>query len=222
MFQLNSLPGDPHMASGPHPDRRTFLATVGVAGAAAGFARPTVRPSGRSAGWDMSWLDKLTGKHKQVFDVASVGTALLAVANYLDAFEEVYSLRHPAINTVVGIAGKGFPFNATDSLWSTWKLGERYEVKDPSTGTWAVRNIFYDKPGAADTVKALQARGTIFWMCNNAINRLARTWAGDAKRPVEEVRSELIAGLNPGVILIPAHTMLLGLCQERGCTYQLV
>jgi hypothetical protein len=170
----------------------------------------------------MTWLDQLKGKHKQVFDVASVGTALLAVSNYLDAFEEVYSLRHPAVNAVVGIAGKGFPFNATDALWTAWKLGERYEVKDPSTGTWAVRNIFYDKPGASDTVKALQARGTIFWMCNNAINRLARTWAGEAKRPVEDVRNELIAGLNPGVILIPAHTMLLGLCQERGCTYQLV
>lgn len=210
------------MPSNNHPDRRAFLATVGAAGAAASLVRPTVQLSNSPAAWDMRWLDRLTGKHKQVFDVASVGTALLAVSNYLDAFEEVYGLRHPEVNTVVGIAGKGFPFNATDTLWSAWKLGERYEVKDPATGTWAVRNIFYDKPGVSDTVKALQARGTIFWMCNNAINRLARTWAGETKRPAEEVRKELIAGLNPGVILIPAHTMLLGLCQERGCTYQLV
>jgi hypothetical protein len=34
------------------------------------------------------------------------------------------------------------------------------------------------------------------------------------------VRAELIAGFNPGVRLIPAHTMLLGLAQERGCTYE--
>jgi len=32
------------------------------------------------------------------------------------------------------------------------------------------------------------------------------------------VRAELIAGFNPGVRLVPAHTMALGLAQEHGCT----
>ena len=44
---------------------------------------------------------------------------------------------------------------------------------------------------------------------------------GDAvKRPEPEVYAELRAGLVPGVIVVPAHTMLLGLCQERGCSYE--
>ena len=211
------------MSPSNRSDRRTFLASVGALTVAGSALGQTVRQSDSpSAKWDMSWLDKLKGKHKQVFDVASVGTALQAVQNYLDAFDEVYGLRPPAVNAIVGIAGKGFAFNATDRLWAAWKLGEKFNVKDPDTGTWAVRNIFYDKPNAPDSFKALQARGVIFWMCNNALNRLSRNYAEEAKRPVEEVRKDLESGLNPGVIIVPAHTMLLGLCQERGCTYQLV
>lgn len=212
------------MQSNGDTDRRTFLASVGAV-SALGLIHPTVRPSVSPTEWDMSWLDRLTGKHKQVFDVGSLGV-LHVVTNYLQAFEDVYNLRHPAVNAVVGIAGRSFPINANDSLWAAWKLGERYEVKDPETGVWAVRNIYYDRPpkGAspADTVKALQARGAIFWMCNNALNRLARSWAEAAGRPFEDVRKELIAGLHPGVVLVPAHTMLLGLCQERGCSYEVL
>jgi hypothetical protein len=42
----------------------------------------------------------------------------------------------------------------------------------------------------------------------------------DTKQTFEAVRAELVAGLLPGVKLIPAHTMLIGLAQEHGCTYE--
>ena len=219
------------MESNANTDRRTFLAAMGavsLAGTGVGQTvsrsdGQTVRPSdGTTAKWDMSWLDGLKGKHKQVFDVASVSTALHGVMNYLDAFEEIYALRHPQVNAVVGIAGKGFAYNATDRLWAAYKLGEKYNVKDPDTGAWSVRNIFYDKANSNETVKALQARGAIFWMCNNALNRLSKQWAEEAMKSPEDVKKDLVAGLNQGVIVVPAHTMLLGLCQERGCTYQMV
>jgi len=34
-----------------------------------------------------------------------------------------------------------------------------------------------------------------------------------------EVRADLLAGLNPGVHLVPSHVMAMGLVQERGVTY---
>ena len=43
---------------------------------------------------------------------------------------------------------------------------------------------------------------------------------GAVNRPAAEIYPELRAGLNPGVIVVPAHTMLIGICQERGCTYE--
>ena len=70
--------------------------------------------------------------------------------------------------------------------------------------------------------KALQDRGVVFWMCNNALNNVAGRIANAVQRPQPEVYQELRAGLNPGVIVVPAHTMLVGIVQEKGFTYEVV
>jgi intracellular sulfur oxidation DsrE/DsrF family protein len=37
--------------------------------------------------------------------------------------------------------------------------------------------------------------------------------------PVADVRADLVAGLNPGVHLVPSHVMAIGIAQEHGFTY---
>jgi len=204
--------------------RRSFLtALASLTGVA--LARPSIAMP-VSDTWDLSWLDQLKGRHKQVFAVGSLPDQLPLhiVANYLDAHREVFGLAYPDINTVVGIARRGFPINAQDALWTKYELGRRWQVKDPATGEWARRNIYWDAmpapPGKVVGVKPLQARGTIFWQCNNALNNIVRDLSADTGQPADALRAELIAGFNPGVRLIPAHTMLLGLAQEHGCTYE--
>ncbi|MGC4082241.1 MAG: hypothetical protein QM736_09085 [Vicinamibacterales bacterium] len=81
----------------------------------------------------------------------------------------------------------------------------------------AVRNIFMDDPTLG--VKALQARGTIFWQCAIALNSTAQQLANARTLPLADVRADLLAGLNPGVRLVPSHVMALGLVQEKGVTY---
>lgn len=204
--------------------RRSFLTALasfsGVGLTRPAFAVPT------SDTWDLSWLDQLKGRHKQVFAIGPLKDhlPLLVVVNYLDAHREVFGLAYPDINAVVGIARQGFPINAQDALWAKYELGRRWDLKDPVTGEWARRNIYFDAmpapPGKVVGVKPLQARGAIFWQCNNALNSIVRDFAADTGQPAEALRAELIAGLNPGVRLVPAHTMLLGLAQEHGCTYE--
>lgn len=210
----------------PSPARRSFLASL----AALSLSRLAL-PKSLSAGerltdgpWDVSWLDHLTGDHKQVFDLSAMEIPLHVVTNYLDGHEEVFGLKPPRVNAVVGIAGSAFPINAGDALWTKYELGRRWNVKDPRTGNVAQRNIFLDAmpapPGKKVGVKPLQARGAIFWQCNNALNKIVRDLATDMKLDPKDVRAELVAGLNPGVKLVPAHTMFIGLAQERGCTYE--
>ena len=135
--------------------RRPFLGSLaslaGVAAVAPGSALAAADPgygsaSAAAAGtWDLSWLDKLQGKHRQVFSAGAGGPMSMAVVtNWLDAHEEVFGLKPPAVNALIGISVRAFPINC----------------------------------------------------------------------------EELIAGLNPGVKLVPAHTMALGLAQEHGCTYE--
>jgi hypothetical protein len=206
-------------------ERRGFLATmgalagVGVLGPADAQAQqPSQTPQAK--GWDMSWLDRLTGQHKQVFDLNDMEIGLLVVKNWMDAWEDVYGLKHPQVNAVVGIAGRAFPINASDALYQKYPIGELWKVTDPDTGKPATRNIFL--AGSDAKVQPLQARGVIFWECNNALRNVAGRIGRAVSRPAEEIYPELRAGMNPGVIIVPAHTMLIGLCQERGCTYEAI
>lgn len=177
--------------------------------------------------WDFSWLDKLTGKHRQLFDLGNLEIGLIVVRNWYDAWERIFRLKHPDVNAVVGIAGSTFPINASDELYREFPIGERWQLKDPATGEWAVRNIFMEggegPPMITEgKVRPLQARGAIFWQCNNALHGVAHQLASVTQRTQPEIYAALRKGLNPGVIVVPAHTMLVGLCQERGCTYEKV
>ena len=210
--------------------RRSFLTSVGaLAGAAALLpdiaAATPVTTRAASGSWDMTWLDRLKGKHRQVFDFSDMDIGLVVVKNWLDAHEEVYGLRHPQVNAVVGIGGHAFAVNASDALYQKFPIGEQWKVTDPATGKPALRSVFLDGPAAPSPrvgagVRPLQARGVIFWQCNNALKGVAGQLAKAVSRPMPEVYEELKAGLNPGVILVPAHTMLIGLAQEHDCSYE--
>ena len=215
-------------------NRRSFLGVLSALGGAAVF-RPidanasvahTPRSLAASEEWDLSWLDQLQGKHKQVFDMGV--PELKSPANYLRAFREVYQLEHPQVNGVVGIAYAAFPINARDALWAKYELGARWKIDDYLTGKPATRNVFLEPRADAPenvreaSIRKLQARGAIFWQCNNALNRIVDELSIATKQSFDAVRAELIAGFVPGVKLIPAHTMLIGLAQERGCTYEKV
>jgi hypothetical protein len=208
--------------------RRSFISTVAsLAGLAATSVSASQLPADQAAaaanGFDLAWLDQMVGKHKQLYDLGGLSLAadprpLRFARNFLDTFRDVYRLEYPDINTAVGISGPAFPMNASDRLWAKYKLGERSKIIDPLTKEPAVRNIFYDDPSEI-SVKAIQARGTVFWQCNVALGLVAQQLATAFQLPVAEVRGDLIAGLNPGVRLMPSHVMALGLAQERGFTY---
>lgn len=216
--------------------RRSFLAAVAAAAGATALAPFLSGEDGRlraaeapAAPWDLSWLDQLEGKHRQVFEVGrkieDVPGPLHIVGNYLDAWRDVYHLEFPQINTVVGIAGSGFPINVSDAIWTKYKIGEKWQIPDVGGKGTADHNVFLEAP-ASDTkrasVKGLQARGTIFTQCNNALRYISKELALASHDTVDNVYAELVAGLNPGVRLVPANTMLIGLAQEHGCAYESV
>jgi hypothetical protein len=204
--------------------RRSFfmsLATIG--GAAAVGVGEAAAQSTPAAPFDMAWLEQMKGKHKQLYDLGSFDLGadnrpLRFCKNFLDTFRDVYKLEHPGVNTAAGISGPAIAMNMSDRIWEKYKLGERSKIMDPMTKQPSIRNIFLsDDPDIS--VKAMQARGTIFWQCNVALGNVAQQLANQFKMPAAEVRADLIAGLNPGVKLMPSHVMALALAQERGFTY---
>jgi len=207
--------------------RRSFMSILtSLAGVsaiqAAGTPAAAQAPAASAQNFDLRWIDELKGPHKQVFDMLDADptaepAALRLPRNYFDTFRDVYKMEFPDVRAIVGIAGRAFNVNASDRLWEKYALGERAKMIDPVTNKPAVRNIFMDDRTLG--VKALQDRGTIFWQCNIALGGVAQQLATARQLPVAEVRADLIAGLNPGVRLVPSHVMALSLVQERGVTY---
>ncbi|HEV3061155.1 MAG TPA: hypothetical protein VGY48_23110 [Vicinamibacterales bacterium] len=204
--------------------RRVFLGTL-TGGSLTGFAAAApLAAQEKAAAWDLGWLDQLKGKHKQVFDLGSFElgqeTPLRLPNNYLNTFKDVYRAEPPDVNVAVGIARTAFPLNASDALWKKYRLGELWKIND-ADGTPATHNVFLGAASgsAAPAVRSLMARGVVFWQCNIALGGIASQFAHDSGTPLEKIRAELIEGLNPGVKVVPAHSMAVGLVQERGFTY---
>ena len=183
--------------------RRSFFSLLtslaGVTAIEASGAQAAAQGPASTQNWDLRWIDDLKGQHKEVFDMADADPAgepppLRLPRNYLDGFRDIYKLEFPEIRTVVGISGRAFPVNASDRLWEKYALGERSQIIDPVTKKPAVRNIFMDDRTLG--VRALQARGTIFWQCNIAISGIAQQLAQARQISPDEVRADLIAGLN--------------------------
>jgi hypothetical protein len=211
-----------------HGRRSFFSAVVSLTGLAVARLSAGQQPAAQAAArraneFDMAWLNQVKGRHKQLYDLGSLELSveprpLRFTRNFLDTFRDVDHLEYPDINTAVGISGPAFPMNASDRLWAKYKLGERSKIIDPMTKQPAVRNIFYDD-GSDISVKAIQARGTLFWQCNVALGNVAQQLATAFQMPLADVRADLVAGLNPGVRLMPSHVMALALAQEKGFTY---
>jgi hypothetical protein len=203
-------------------NRRTFMSVFTSLAGVAAVQVEAVAAQAPTAPADLAWLDGFRGRHKQAYDYGGFDLTdplppLRFPRNYLNSVRDSARLEFPEVNTAVGISAPSFPLNASYKLWQEYGLGERFKIIDPTTKKPAVRNVFLD--GGEFSVKALQARGTVFWQCQYALDFVAGQLAQGTGRPVAEVRANLIAGLNPGVRLVPSHMMALGAAQERGFTY---
>lgn len=219
--------------------RREFLAGLAAAGAgvfapAAAFASTLDDRRFRVAP-DEKWLESLTGKHKQVFDMPNPthGLGMIHIRNYLKAWKDNYNLEHPQVNAVGTLYFMTIPLGLTDPMWAKYKLGEAIKETDKKTDAFAVRNIYHKAdPGEAtlaikgiadwpaDTsIEGLQKKGTLFIMCNNALNFWAMNVAKASSQTMEAVRTEFLAHLVPGVVVVPAMVMAVDQAQAKGCSY---
>src|SRR5687768_16517521 len=125
--------------------RRGFLGRASAAVLGLAAVPSVLRGSQREAlPPDESWLQGLTGKHRQFFDVSSPreGRALARVANFLDGYIEAYGMRDSDLNAVVGTHSGGLALVFNDAIWAKYEFGKRYSENDPVTGVPAVRNLY--------------------------------------------------------------------------------
>lgn len=215
--------------------RRTFLRTI-AAGAAAlgipatvGAAALGVMPSDADAAMtdpeppmSDAWLDKIRGKHRQIFDAVSAndGWAAVFAATLMDSYNW-QNVKDSAVTPVVVFRHMGMPLTLNDAMWQKYRIGEFLKINDPKTSAPATRNIFRDNvvmhPGM--TYESLIKRGAVVVACNVALTVLSGMTAQQAGVPADEAKKEWTANLLEGVNIAPSGVYAVNRAQERGCTY---
>ena len=216
-------------------DRRNFLGRLAtgaaVAAGAIGLdpkhlsAEAPVRPV--SDKWDMSWIDRVNGKFRAVFDSPKIqdGGELWRAAVWRNQIIDVYGVKDPEVNPVLVIRHAGIPLVMNDAFWARHKIGKKRKVKDPITGKNAEMNPIGGMEGRKDipawmadsSIPKFIARGGIVLGCNFAFGMLVQLETEADKEHPKEARDRALSYLIPGVILQPSGFFALLEAQRAGC-----
>jgi hypothetical protein len=109
-------------------------------------------------------------------------------------------------------------------MWWKYQIGECFKIIDPETKAPALKNPFLRPKSGVLTfddmaLDRLLANGTVFGVCNVALQVQSKRLAGNAGVSADEAAKEWAANIVPGITLIPSGVWGLNRAQESGCTY---
>lgn len=179
--------------------------------------------------WDMSWVPRVSGKYKAVFDSPEVagGAAVYRAVSWCEQYKEVYGAARTEMSPVVVLRHLGFYLAMNDEFWLGYDTGKTLSMKDQRGKKWQKENPL----GAAAGVAApAQAKFTLPGFIADGGVVLACGWSfqgavGEIRRKDKLSREEATARakslLIPGVVLQPNGIFAALRAQEAGCSYTL-
>jgi hypothetical protein len=211
--------------------RRKFIGTLAL-GATAGLTamgatlKKSTLPSLHTSDEAENWFKKIKGSHRVVFDGAEPNNAFSIIWTWgFYATNNQTGSPDSDITAVCVFRHNAIPFALEDGLWSKYKLGEVFNVTDNRTQKPAIRNPYYnatdgDFPlNGVDGIKKLQERGAMFCACNLALLVYSGMVAKKMGLDPEAVTKEWVAGVLPGIQIVPAGIWALERAQAKDCAY---
>jgi intracellular sulfur oxidation DsrE/DsrF family protein len=224
-----------HTNNANSSSRRNFLGKIASGAAALGALsfvpfNVNAAPEHHEYSDADEWFSRIKGKHRIVFDATQPHEIMPF------AWPKVFLLTNSATGTaekdcgvvvVLRHAAVGYALNS--DLWAKYKLGEVFKADDPLTKAPATRNPFWQPkegdfkvPGIGNVaigINELQSNGVMFCACNMAITVYSAVLADMMKMDAETVKKEFLAGVLPGIQVVPSGVWAVGRAQEHGCTY---
>ena len=173
-----------------------------------------------------NWFDNIKGQHRVVYDGSEPHNTLPIVWNwaFLESNNSV-GVKDDNITAMTVLRHSGIVFAFNSDIWKKFKLGELVSFNDNKTGTPALRNTVYE-PQEGDMplppiqgIKVLQARGSLFCVCDLATKVYGSAVAKKMNLNPDDVYSEMVEGILPGVQLVPSGVWALGRAQNNNCAY---
>ena len=210
--------------------RRGFLGTLAAA-AAAGLASLSPVKLHASAGRGPlnaadpafeAWLNKMTGKHKMCFDAPepNSGMAVVWPRVWLNGNNENYGTKDGENTAVIILRHAAIPIAMKDELWAKYKFGEVFGIKEGENA--ATRNLYAKQlplPLPGTGLEPLLAAGALVGVCNVALTVYSSVVAQKMGMDPAAVKAEWVAGLIPGVQVVPSGVLAVARSQEKGCGY---
>jgi intracellular sulfur oxidation DsrE/DsrF family protein len=210
--------------------RRGFLGTL-AATAAAGLAsltplrleaQPRSAPTGGADAAFETWLNRITGKHKMIFDAPEVngGMPVIWPRIWLNGNNDNYATKDADNSAVVVMRHSAIPMAMRDEVWVKYKLGEAFNIKDGEAP--ATKNIFakvMPLPLPGTGTEALLAAGVMIGVCNVALTVYSAMVAQKMSMDAAAVKADWVAALMPGVQVVPSGVLAVARTQEKGCAY---
>ncbi|MGI8950539.1 MAG: hypothetical protein ACR2FN_03030 [Chitinophagaceae bacterium] len=216
--------------------RRKFLGSIATGAAALGIAA-IASPLQLHAKSEFlsdndsdpdAWFNQIKGKHRIVYDV----TAPHEIFPF--AWPRVFLMTNEKTGTpekdcsvVVILRHESIPYTMGNDLWQKYKFGEMFKINDEKTKSPSVSNPFWQR--ATDTVPGignvqigiddLQKSGVMFCACNAALTVYSAVTAQNTNQDAATVYKEFIAGILPGIQVVPSGVWAVGRAQEHGCAY---
>jgi hypothetical protein len=167
-----------------------------------------------------AWFGKLGGKHRAVFDAPEPNSGFPAIWPRVYLMTTEASYPGEGATAMVILRHEALPLAFQDSLWSKYKLGEQFNVKMGDTP--ATKNPYATITGLPITgigIAELLKSGVLIGACDVAMQVYSSGAAKKMGIDPETVRKEWVAGLLPGVQLVPSGVMALARAQELGVQY---
>lgn len=217
------------------PSRRDFLGSAAVSAAALSglpadlFALPR-NPSleGSSDTWDVTWADKLKGKHRAVFDNTEVesGYGVWRASAWANQYMEVMRAKAADLSPVLVLRHHAIVLAMQQPFWDKYGIGASKQVTHPLTMQPTTKNpaLLDEKDGIPAPFKMAGLRkqldrGVTALACNLALQDCVELIQSADKISGDEARKRAIAYLVPGVILQPSGVFAAVRAQEAGCAY---
>ena len=179
--------------------------------------------------WDVSWADRLTGKHKAVFDCPEVesGYGVWRASIWAQQYRDVLKVKPNDMAMVIILRHNGIVLAMQQAFWDKYKIGETKKVLHPVTQQATDRNPVLlssarnEVPAAIDpyALDRFMARGGVVLACNLALRDCVDLIQKQENVSPEEARTRAIAFMVPGVILQPSGVFAAVRAQEAGCSY---
>ena len=194
-----------------------FAAGLTVA-APAGLSAETLSMTSADPALD-AWFGRIKGKHKIIFDTPEPNSGMVGIwpRVYLNTMAATY----PGQATAVVILRHGaIPLGMNDALWAKYKLGEMFTIKTgdvPATKNPYATITGLPIPGLG--ISELIKSGVLVGLCDVALTVYSSGAAQKMKLDPAAVKAEWIAGLLPGVQMVPSGVLGVARAQELGCNY---